>query len=612
MPHAAESTAFEQILDYLRQTRGFDFTSYKRTSLMRRVRRRMQIVEIGTFEAYLDHLQVHPDEFIPLFNTILINVSGFFRDPEVWDVVRTTVIPAIAPPDGGAPVRIWSAGCAGGQEAYTVAMLLAEALGVDGFRERVKIYATDVDEEGLVEARRAVFDEKQLEAVPSGFVDKYFDSSGDLHTVTRDVRRAVIFGRHDLIQDAPISRIDLLLCRNTLMYFNSEAQGRIMARFSFSVNPGGFLMLGRAEMLFSHATLFAALDLKRRLFRSVSKRHQPGRTLPGGDAREDSVAQDTHEARLREAAFDLSADPQIILDAAGTLIWVNAAARRVFGLTPIHLGAPLRDVEISYRPADLRSGFDRLREDRREITLNAVPWERAGGVRFFDVVFTPLLDDSRALLGARVAFVDVTALKNVQDELEQSKQELETAFEELQSTNEELETTNEELQSTVEELETTNEELQSTNEELETMNEELQSTNEELQTMNDELRNRSGDLNAANAFLESVFTSLQSAVVVLDPEFRILVWNVGATELWGVRPDEAERTSFFALDIGLPVKDLHQPIRDVLSGAAGQRQLKLAATSRRGKAITCQVTVVPLLGGDQQTKGVIVLMETGG
>ena len=199
--------------------------------------------------------------------------------------------------------------------------------------------------------------------------------------------------------------------------------------------------------------------------------------------------------------------------------------------------------------------------------------------------------------------------RSLETELQHSKQELETAYEELQSTNEELETTNEELQSTIEELETTNEELQSTNEELETMNEELQSANEELQTINDELRNRSTDLNSAHAFLESVFTSLRSGVVVLDRNLRVLVWNHRAEDLWGLRADEAQRTDFLGLDIGLPVHDLRQPIRDILSGAAEHLETLLPATSRRGKALECRVMLAPLHDSGDGVEGVILLMD---
>jgi len=612
MAHESEHASFERILEYLRQTRGFDFTAYKRTSLMRRVRKRMLSVDVAEFDAYLDFLQVRPDEFASLFNTILINVTSFFRDPEVWETLRQTVFPEIAAArDGSSPIRVWSAGSAAGQEPYSAAMLLAEILGIDAFRERVKIYATDVDEESLSEARRAVYDAKQVADVPPDLVEKYFDrGTNDLYTFNRELRRSVIFGRHDLIQDAPISRVDLLLCRNTLMYFNSEAQARILARFYFSAAAGGHLVLGRAEMLFSHAAMFQAVDLKRRIFKSVPKgNHRDRLLLMAQTGREDVVPQYPNHNRLRDIAFEMSPDPQLVLDAVSTLVSANAAARQQFRISEDDLGVALQDLEVSYRPAELRQAIDRARKERREVAIRGVSAEQAGVGRYLDVIVVPLNDDDGHLIGMRVSFHDVTPIKLLQEELTHSKQELETAYEELQSTNEELETTNEELQSTVEELETTNEELQSTNEELETMNEELQSTNEELQTINDELRNRSTELNSTNAFLEAIFSGIRSAVVVLDRDLRVDIWNAGALDLWGLRPEEAQGASFFTLDIGLPVGELHQPIREILSGAAVHRDVSLNATNRKGKSIRCHVSVAPLLGGDRSVTGTILLME---
>ena len=611
MSAADDAHPFERILEFLRQARGFDFSAYKRTSLMRRVNKRMHVIGVDQFDEYLDRLQVNPDEFNALFNTILINVTGFFRDTDVWDYLRMSVLPQlVAARQDGSPLRVWSAGSASGQEAYSAAMALADLMGKDAFRERVKIYATDVDEDALAEARRAVYNDKQLADVPAELREKYFERTGDLFTFDRDLRRAVIFGRHDLIQDAPISRVDLLLCRNTLMYFNADAQARIMARFYFSLTPIGFLVLGRAEMLFSHASLFQAVDLKRRIFRIVPKvNHRERLLLLAQSGREDVMAQYPNHGRLRDAAFESSQDAQIVLDPMGVLVAANAQARRTFSLGTAELGAPLQDLELSYRPAELRPSLDRALQERREVTLNAVPMDGGGSVRFLDITVVPLYEDDGTPLGARISFSDVTPMKTLQDELTHSKQELETAYEELQSTNEELETTNEELQSTVEELETTNEELQSTNEELETMNEELQSTNEELQTMNDELRNRSTELNSSNAFLEAIFASLQSAVVVLDREQRVEVWNHGASDLWGLRADEAQRGYFFGLDIGLPVAELHQPIKDVLSGAAPHREATLRAITRKGKTIQCRISVSPLLGADRAVTGVILLME---
>jgi two-component system, chemotaxis family, CheB/CheR fusion protein len=273
MTGEVDHATFEPLLEHLRHSRGFDFTAYKRTTLTRRIVKRMETAGVTGVDRYREFLDTHPDEFKALFNTILINVTSFFRDRDVWDALRDDVLPQlIAAREPGEPIRIWSAGCASGQEPYSVVVLLAEALGIDAVRERVKVYATDVDEEALAEARRAVFTETQLADVPAALAAKYFEGDGDRYALHRELRRCVIFGRHDLIQDAPISRVDLLLCRNTLMYFNADAQARITARFYLSVKPAGVLVLGPAEMLFSYVGMFKPVDLKRRIFRTVPKR----------------------------------------------------------------------------------------------------------------------------------------------------------------------------------------------------------------------------------------------------------------------------------------------------------------------------------------------------
>ena len=263
---------FEALLIYLKESRGFDFTGYKRSSLMRRVNRRMSQVDVTGYPDYLDYLQVHPDEFTTLFNTILINVTAFFRDTDAWDHLRAEVLtPLLAAKPEDSVIRVWCAGCASGEEAYTLAMALAEILGPDAFRDRVKIYATDVDEEQLAEARQATYGDREMEAVPAELQERYFEPVGGRFTFRKDLRRSVIFGRNDLVQDAPISRIDLLTCRNTLMYFNAETQSKILNRFHFALGEGGVLFLGKAEMLLSHGSIFTPVDLKRRIFRRVPR-----------------------------------------------------------------------------------------------------------------------------------------------------------------------------------------------------------------------------------------------------------------------------------------------------------------------------------------------------
>src|SRR5262245_5418060 len=212
---------FEELVSYIRDERGFDFTGYKRPSLRRRIEKRMQEVGIESFRAYRDYLEHHQDEFVSLFNTILINVTSFFRDQPAWDYLANETVPRILAAKDDQPVRVWSTGCASGEEAYTIAMVLLEAMGEEAFKQRVKIYATDVDEDALAHGRHAAYPEAAVEPVPAELREKYFDRQNSNYVFRPDLRRSVIFGRHDLLQDPPISRIDLLVSRNTLMYFNS-------------------------------------------------------------------------------------------------------------------------------------------------------------------------------------------------------------------------------------------------------------------------------------------------------------------------------------------------------------------------------------------------------
>jgi two-component system, chemotaxis family, CheB/CheR fusion protein len=600
---------FEALLLYLKQSRGFDFTAYKRSSLMRRVQVRMQAAGIGTFPEYHDYLQVDPDEFTRLFNTILINVTSFFRDGPTWTALADTVLPALLSELGPTdPIRVWSAGCASGEEAYTVAMLLAEAVGPDQFRERVKIYGTDVDEEALNQARVGSYDARAVEEVPPELLQKYFDRVNDRFIFSKELRRRVIFGRHDLIQDAPISRVGLLTCRNCLMYFNAEAQARILARFHFALREHGILILGKAETLLTHSINFGAVDVKRRIFtksagtESGEPRNLATRT-PGSTPEETSQ-------RLIDGSSDLAPLAQLLVDNTGRIVQVNGQLRTVFGVSSRDVGRPLQDLELSYRPFELRSCIERAYTERRPIVQKEGRWVGpAGQPMFFDLLVVPVPETNGTFLGCSVVFTDVTRARTLQEEVQRTHQELETALEELQSTNEELETTNEELQSTVEELETTNEELQSTNEELETMNEELQSTNEELQTINDEVRERSDEVMELNSFLESILTSLRGAVVMLDRDLQIHKWNHRAEDMWGLRAEEVLHRNFLNLDIGLPVEQLKAPVKACLAKEAEFLELTLESTNRRGKRITVKVTCTQLSGAGAEPTGVILVME---
>jgi two-component system CheB/CheR fusion protein len=596
------------LLDYLKNNRGFDFTGYKRPNLARRIGVRIQTLRLVDYAAYQDYLEVHPEEFTSLFNTILINVTSFFRDKAAWDHLAAQFLPQVtAPKRKTQPIRVWSAGCASGEEAYTLAMLLAEALGHEPFLRRVKIYATDVDEDALNAARTAVYPKKAMEAVPEELRGKYFQRTEGGFVFNDDLRRALIFGRHDLIQDAPISRLDLLICRNTLMYFNAETQGRIISRFHFGLKDSGLLFLGRAEMLLSHGDLFVPVDLGHRIFTKAPG--SAGRAQKTADLRNEHWAAERNEAisGLCGAAFEAGPLAQIAVDDEGLLILANRAARTLFGLKETDLGRPLQDLELSYRPAELRSQVDRAYARRLPVSLSGI--ERPllnGSTQFLDIHIIPLLE-AGAAIGAGITFADVTHTRTLVQEVQQGKREIEAAYEQLQSSNEELETTNEELQSTNEELETTNEELQSTNEEMETMNEELQSSNEELRSINDQLEDRTGELDTANDFLGSILSSLRAGVVVLDKGLRVLEWSRGAEGLWGLRATEVRSQPFVGLDFGLPAEKL--PLAAVLSGKSAAAVADLEAVNRRGQKFLCHVTCSALLGPQGEKQGVVLLME---
>lgn len=606
--------AFEALLRYMRDSRGFDFTGYKRTSLMRRVRHRMDQAGYKTFEEYLDVLQASSDEFASLFNTILINVTAFFRDPEAWEFIAAEVIPRMLAERGpDDPIRVWSAGCASGQEAYTLAMLLAEALGPESFRQRVKIYATDIDEEALSEARAATYDAKAVESVPADLLARYFEQVNGRYVFHKDLRRAVIFGRNDLVKDAPISRVDLLVCRNTLMYLNAETQRNVVGRLHFALAPQGTLFLGHAEMLLSHSDRFAPLNLKNRIFRKIAG-------VLGGVDRYDPAAAfyERHGdmpglTTVRDLAFRASPVAQIVITGEDTVAMINQQAESIFGLSARDIGRLLRDLELSYRPVELRAYLEQAKVERRSTRIPDVKWQRPGAETvWFEIHVNPLIDAENGLLGVSIVFFDVTATRALLDKVVQTNRQLEAAYEELQSTNEELETTNEELQSTVEELETTNEELQSTNEELETMNEELQSTNDELHTINETLQERSVELDDAKNFLDSLINSVQLGMVVVDREMRVVVWNRGCEDLWGLRSDETRGNQLSGLDIGLPLDSVRPLIGNAFVDPDGSGETVVDAVNRRGRPARVRVVCTSFRSADGTVGGALLLMEVVG
>jgi two-component system CheB/CheR fusion protein len=600
---------FEALLEYLRDSRGFDFTGYKRTTLVRRVAKRCTELGFDAVGDYVDYLQVHKEEFAILFDKILINVTEFFRDKPAWDYLAQKVVPQIVQRDGN--IRVWSTGVASGEEAYSAAIVFCEALGTKSFLDRVKIYATDVDEQALSTARAGQYSSKELESLDPMIRSQYFEVQNGRFAFRPALRRALIFGMHDLMHDAPISRLDLLICRNTLIYFTAEAQERILNRFHYALKDQGHLFLGRAEMLLTRSALFQPADLKHRIFKKVPLPEFRDRLkVPTPPRISEAVDQVAREHRVRELAGEATPFAQVVVDGAGTLVLANQQARALFSIGPGDIGRPLKDLALSYRPIELRSPIEQSLRDRRTVLISGVQHALPdGAVKHLDVQVAPLFDHDGTVAGTGVSFIDVTRVVELRSELDRSKQDLETSYEELQSANEELETTNEELQSTIEELETTNEELQSTNEELETMNEELESTNSELQSSNSDLHQRTDEVERFNVLLHSITGNIPLGAVVMNADLKVTVWNERAADLWGLRTDEVVGKSFFDLDIGLPTEEMRNMIGEVLSGRPAHDEIVLLARNRRGNQIRCRVRASFFSDGAQSGAVVLVMEE---
>ena len=559
---------FRGLLEKLSSRYNFDFRDYKEASLARRIRVRMAQAHMESFAAYSTFLDANPSEHVALFNTILINVTTFFRDPDAWKALAEDILPRLV--DEAAEsrsLRIWSAGCSSGEEPYSIAMLLAEQLGDAANNYSIKIYGTDVDEAALTTARHAVYRTEQLRDIPDRLVDRYFARDGQLYRFRRDVRRWCMFGSHNLTQAPPLSHIDLLVCRNVLIYFSSELQERILTRFHYSIREDGCLFLGRSESLLARSRLFTPVQLKWRIFeRTASVSRQAAAVLPEAPALQPAAARADATAPGIRAQRALEALPAavLVIDIGDTILTWNPAAEVMFDLPMASaLARKFRDLDVSYRVEGLRARIEDVKARHAASRMDDVTFTRRNGEMVHaDIAIAPLFE-AYGLIGVLVYAVEATEHVRLKEQMSRIAEQHATAIEELQSTNEELETTNEELQSTNEELETTNEELQSTNEELETTVEELQAANSELGALNAELEGRSGELRRADGYHFSLLNSLEQSIFMTDRTLVVTSWNEAAERMWGLPSEQAVGRDLAALPLG----DMIRTIRPALDAA---------------------------------------------
>jgi two-component system, chemotaxis family, CheB/CheR fusion protein len=593
------SPALLRLLEKLSSEHHFDFREYKVASLARRIQTRMSQVGIMDPDAYITHLDQHPEEAERLFNTILINVTGFFRDPPAWDFLDEHVVPRLIDAASSTrSIRVWSAGCASGEEAYTVAMLLAEGLGDRAAGLDIKIYGTDVDDEALGVARRGVYRSEQLKDLPAGLLDRYFRREANLYRFRRDLRRWCIFGRHNLVQDPPLSHLDLIVCRNLLIYLKTGLQQRLLPRFHYALRGRGVLFLGKSESLLARSRWFTPLSAKWRIFeRVLLPAVRPDAAVLRAESESTAIgmAREAGEPaeRLPERVLDQLPIGVMVVEADDSVRTWNAAMAGLFEIPPEHaVGRKFRDLDISYRAEGLRARVEEAKAARAAVRLEDVPFARRSGLTVHaDVRILPLAEGAR-FLGLLITAVDVSEHARLRDEISRVAEQHATATEELQSTNEELETTNEELESTNEELETTNEELQSTNEELLATVDELQAINSELQRL--------------ALYHASVVQSVDHAIVVLDRAFMVTSWNQAAETLWRLTAAQAIGRDFFSLPIG-PVTDaVRDAARRIREGAVTESPIDVPFVGPGTQAVSV-LRLLPLNSADGQLAGILAL-----
>lgn len=605
----------------LKQT-GHDFSGYKSKTFFRRVARRMQVRQIGELKKYCDLLSRDEDEISALFSDLLISVTNFFRDTDAFKILAEKVIPQICENrDAKNPVRVWVAACTTGEEVYSLAILISEHLEKNAISTPVQIFATDIDDPALAVARQGRYPEQLLRQVSAERLDKYFHRDGVSYVVCKKVREMCIFSPHNVISDPPFSRMDMVSCRNLLIYFGPELQRQVIPTFHYALKPDGYLFLGTSESISQYGDLFRTVDKQSRIFQAIElsdRRWNPAGMMNrisdrrAGTTNEQGLSDIQLRHKVERHILEQHTPAHAVVREDGEIVFVSGGTG---GLLELPRGAPShhlldmvpRDVRLELRAA-LRQVVDSRRSTiRRDLSMLTASGElkrlnltveplRGTGERepLFVVFFEPV---EAALPGSDADTTDHSRRS------EAAENEVREMRERLQSTIEEYETALEELKSSNEELVSVNEEAQSTNEELEASKEEMQSLNEELNTINSELGSKIEELDHANADLRNLFDATQIATVFLDADLVIRNFTPAAAELFNLR----------AADLGRPLPELssvsdYPELRDHISEVFQSGSIYEHRLSRTETKTHYLVRITPYLGSDETVEGAVVTL----
>jgi len=564
---------FDRILALLRSGVGVDFRQYKRPTIERRVNRRMVLHRLPRLDQYVRLLEKNSAEVQALFQDVLILVTRFFRDPDAFEVLRSVAFPRIFDEhkDDG-PIRVWIAGCSTGEEAYSVAMLLLEFLGDRESALPIQVFATDVSESAVEQARNGVYPASIASDVSQVRLRRFFSKVDGGYRISKAVRDVCIFARQDITRDPPFSRLDLILCRNVMIYLSGAVQQKLMTLFHYALRPFGFLLLGTAETIGQHSDFFRIEDKRFRLYAkkqltaasvvlptdyavTVSGRGRVAAIIPREDTR-------TVQGEADRIIQERYAPPGVIVDADMQIVQFRGHTGTYLEPAPGDPSVNLLKMARDGLLYGLRSALQVARRNNAPARRDGMRVKRNGGFYDVGVEVLPLLSSDRAHFlvlfhATDERAVEVEAPRRVakssdgkrrtradreyEAHVARLQQELDASREYLQPIIQELEAANEELQSANEEILSANEELQSTNEELDTAKEELQSTNEELNTVNDELRGRNEELSRVNSDLENLLASVQIAIVIVARDLRIRRFTPMAERVLNLIPADLGR-----------------------------------------------------------------------
>ena len=619
---------------------GHDFSAYKRNTVLRRIDRRMTVNEVEQVQDYLAMLVNNPEEAQALYQELLIGVTSFFRDPDAFELLRTEIIPRLfINRDPEEPVRIWHACCATGEEVYSVAMLIQEYLDKEQLTAKVQIFATDLDESAVAHARSGWYGGGVEIEMHERWLDKFFSRKEGGWQIIKKLREMVIFAHHNIIKDPPFSRLDLMVCRNFLIYLNPDIQKRLIALFHQILNPGGFLFLGTAETVGLQSHLFVPISKTWKIFTRKEAEFRPETPFPffspirkqaGGNTaglRTDNPLLNPVEL-AEKLLIQRYVPARIIINERAEIIHSSKQASRYLIMPE---GEPTRDLlrmaKAELRPS-LRASIYKTFADQKENTFKGIKITLDGQETSINLTVVPLNTtpqaDSLALVifepaplppaitkpaagcGTNAACVDAsrdTIITHLEEQLSITGEQLQATVEQLESSNEGFLLANEELMATNEELQSANEELQATNEELETSKEELQALNEELITVNAELQDNCEKLDKSNSDLENLFASSEIATIFLDRNLNIQRFSPALALLFNLIPADAGRP-FHHLNGTINLPDLQADAEAVLASLTPvEREIGMAEGNR-----TFIMRVLPYWRSPETVEGVVVTL----